>query len=55
MERRITMYCFGQYEQRQINITQKLSERQSMNFGGIHWLNPLLHKCDKEFYPDSII
>ena len=41
------MYCFRIYEIKQINTKARLSERQSMNFEGIHWLNPLLlYKCD---------
>jgi|GEM_PF-767157 len=40
------MYCFKTYELKQINIESKLSERQSMDFDSMHWLNPLLCKCD---------
>jgi len=43
------MYCFGNYELKQINIMTKLSERQGINYNGIHWLNPLLYKCDERF------
>lgn len=48
------MYCFRSYELKQINIEAKLSERQSMIFDGIHWLNPLLYECGISCFRDII-
>ncbi len=48
------MYCFRQYEQKQINIETRLSERQGMCCDSIHWLNPLLYKCRIGYFRDIV-
>jgi len=40
------MYCFNINLLNQMNIESKLSKRQIINIDGIHWLNPLVYKCD---------
>ena len=49
-----TMYCFRPYELKQISIEKRLSERQSMEFDSIHWLNPLLYKCSIIYFRDIV-
>ncbi|OPZ91833.1 MAG: hypothetical protein BWY74_01831 [Firmicutes bacterium ADurb.Bin419] len=48
------MYRFEHCELRKLNISTKLSEKQSMNFECIHWINPLFYKCGEMLYPDNI-
>lgn len=40
------MYYNGMLELKQLNITTKISDRQSIQVYYIHWSNPLRHKCD---------
>ena len=48
------MYCFRPYELKQINIETRLSERQSIGFDSIHWLDPLLYKCSIGYFRDIV-
>lgn len=46
------MYHLRSYNLEQNNIATKLSGKPGMAIS-IHWLNPLLHKCDKQLYRDA--
>jgi len=46
------MYLFRNNWLEQINIAIELSHKPSIDLC-IHWLNPLLHKCDKRLYQDA--
>lgn len=35
-----------------INIAAQLGHKPSMD--SMHWLNPLLHKCEKRLYPKGV-
>ncbi len=48
------MYCFRHCEQRKMNITLKLSVKQSMDSSCVHWINPLFYKCDETLDPYNI-
>lgn len=45
------MYLFRQMWLEQINIADQLTCKPGMD-SRIHWLNPLLDKCERPLYPD---
>lgn len=47
------MYLFRNAWLEQFNIKTLLSHKPSIHLR-VHWLNPLLNKCDKRLYPDRI-
>lgn len=46
------MYLLRNNWLEQMNIAIELSHKPSIDLR-IHWLNPLLHKCDKQLYRDA--
>lgn len=47
------MYLLKNDCTKQINMSIELSNKPSIDLP-IHWLNPLLHKCDRKLYPSWI-
>ena len=48
------MYLLGNNWLEQVNTAIELSYKPGIDLH-IHWLNPLLHKCEKRLYPDKIL
>lgn len=46
----LSMYLFRNTWLEQINIADKLGYKPGMDLR-IHWLDPLLHKCEKRLCP----
>jgi hypothetical protein len=46
------MYLLRNAWLEQINIAIELGHKPSIDLR-VHWHNPLLHKCEKRFYPDA--
>lgn len=47
------MYLLRNVWLEQINIANELKHKPSIDLR-IHWINPLLHKCEKRLYPDKV-
>lgn len=48
----LSVYLLRNAGLEQINIAIELSYRPSIDLH-IHWINPLLHKCEKRLYQDA--
>lgn len=48
----LSMYLLKYSWLERINIAAQFGHKPSMDC--MHWLNPLLHKCEKRLYPECV-